>query len=217
MIHHTPGTLRVSLAIALAATLAPPALGRPSGAATAQEGAIPVLGPGAANYDLAARFAPYKIRDLVHSTRVSPRWIDDSDRFWYEWESSDGTDYYLVDPGRGTRAEIFDNDRIAAELTRITRDPWDGQNLPIRNIRFIDEGTLQFEVQSSQDEEIEEEEEGEEEEEQEDEEEKRRKSRRNRRRKRMSPAGPGPARRSITSSTTWPRRRCASWRTTRSR
>ena len=126
-------------------------------------------GPGSANFELAARFAPYKVRDLVHSTRVAPRWIEDSDRFWYQWESSAGTNYYLVDAARGTRTEIFDNDRIAAELTRITRDPWDAQHLPIRNIRFIDEGTLQFEVQSSQDEEIEEEEEEEEEDEEEDE------------------------------------------------
>jgi hypothetical protein len=32
-------------------------------------------------------------------------------------------------------------------------DPWDGQHLPIRSIKFIDGNTLQFEVESSQDEE----------------------------------------------------------------
>ena len=108
---------------------------------------------GAANFDLAARWAPYQIRDMVHSTTVEPNWIEGSEGFWYEWESSDGTSYYIVDPQRGTRTQLFDNDRIAAELTRITLDPWDGQHLPIRNIRFIDAGTLQFDVESSQDEE----------------------------------------------------------------
>ncbi len=126
-----------------------------------EEGVNPVHGPGSANYEQAARFAPYKIRDLVHSIRVSPRWIEDTDRFWYEWESSRGKHYYLVDPGRGTRTEIFDNDRIAAELTRITRDPWDGQNLPITTIRFVGPNTIQFDVRSSQDEEADEEEDGE--------------------------------------------------------
>ena len=43
------------------------------------------------------------------------------------------------------------DDRIAAELTRITLDPWDGQHLPIRKIRFKDAYTLEFEVESSQD------------------------------------------------------------------
>ncbi len=128
-----------------------------------------VGGPGSANFDLAARFAPYKIQEMVHSTTVSPSWIEGSERFWYEWEDSDGTSYNIVDPVRGTKSQLFDNDRIAAELTRITLDPWDGQHLPIRNIRFIDANTLQFDVESSQDEDIDEEEEVDTEEEQEEE------------------------------------------------
>ena len=106
-----------------------------------------------ANYRLAARFAPYRIDDLIYSTSVDPQWIEGSESFWYEWEISDGAFYYIVDPVAGTKRPIFDNDRIAAELTRITRDPWDGQHLPIRAIKFVDANTLQFEVESSQDEE----------------------------------------------------------------
>jgi dipeptidyl-peptidase 4 len=111
-----------------------------------------VGGPGSANFELAARFAPYKISDMVHSTTVAPRWIEGSEKFWYQWENSDGTFYYLVDPVRGTKSQLFDNDRIAAELTRVTLDPWDGQHLPITSIRFIDDNTFQFDVESSQDE-----------------------------------------------------------------
>ena len=104
-----------------------------------------------ANWHLGARFAPYKVRSLVHSTSVSPRWIEGSERFWYQWENAEGTFYYIVDPVAGTKRPIFDNDRIAAELTRITKDPYDGQHLPIRTIRFIDPNTIQFDVTSSQD------------------------------------------------------------------
>ena len=105
------------------------------------------------NYRLAGRFAPYKIQELIHSTSVEPNWIEDSDRFWYSWEAGDGKSYYLVDPQAGTKAEIFDNDRIASELTRITLDPWDGKHLPIQNIRFMDENTLQFDTSEEEDEE----------------------------------------------------------------
>jgi dipeptidyl-peptidase 4 len=122
-----------------------------------------VGGEGSANYQLAARFAPYRIRDLLYSTSLNPQWIDAGDRFWYEWRTAEGTRWMLVDPARGSRTELFDNDWLAAELTRITRDPWDGQNLPIRNLRFIDAWILEFEVQSSQDEEVEEKEEEEDE------------------------------------------------------
>lgn len=123
-----------------------------------------------ANYRLAARFAPYKIQDIVYSTSVDPRWIEGSERFWYEWKTADGSFYYIVDPTSGSKRQIFDRDRIAAELTRITKDPWDAQHLPIRKIKFIDANTLQFEVESSQDEEVEEEVEQEQEEEQQEEE-----------------------------------------------
>ncbi len=124
-----------------------------------------------ANYELAARFAPYKIQKLVYSTSVNPRWIEGSERFWYEWETSDGKFFFIVDPAAGTKRQIFDNDRIAAELTRITKDPYDGQHLPIRAIKFIDSSTLQFEVESTQDEEEEEDEVEEEEQEEQEQEE----------------------------------------------
>ncbi len=103
-----------------------------------------------ANYRQAGRFAPYKLQELIYSTSVTPQWIEGTERFWYEWETSDGKFFFLVDPVAGSKRELFDRDRIAAELTRITKDPWDAQHLPIREIKFLDTNTLQFEVESSQ-------------------------------------------------------------------
>lgn len=107
-----------------------------------------------ANYRLAARFVPSRMSKLLHSTSVTPRWIEGTEKFWYEWETSEGKRFMIVDPVAVTKQQIFDNDRIAAELTRVTRDPWDGRNLPIRSIRFRDANTLEFEVESSQDEDV---------------------------------------------------------------
>lgn len=141
-----PFALLVTALLAIGASDADPLLGQSTRDAASAE----------ANFDLAARWAPYKMREMVHSTTVAPRWIEGSESFWYEWENSDGKFFYLVDPERGTRRQLFDNDVMAAELTRITRDPWDGQHLPITNIRFIDDDTFQFDVESSQDEEVDE-------------------------------------------------------------
>jgi dipeptidyl aminopeptidase/acylaminoacyl peptidase len=88
---------------------------------------------------------------LIYSTVLAPRWIQGTERFWYEWTTAEGKFFYLVDPALGTKTRIFDNDRIAAELTRITSDPWDARHLPIRRLRFLDANTLEFEVESSQD------------------------------------------------------------------
>ena len=140
-VSRVPSLTIVALLWTAAATaqLPVPALRVPSGPVTE------------ANYRLAGRFAPYKMRKLVYSTGVTPRWIKGSERFWYEWESAQGKRFMIVEPVAGTKKQLFDNDRIAAELTRITRDPWDGRHLPIRAIRFIDVNTLEFEVESSQD------------------------------------------------------------------
>lgn len=113
------------------------------------DGIDPVWGE--ANWSLAARFAPYRMGDLVYSTSVQPRWIDETDNFWYRYETAEGTDFILVEPELGRKRPIFDNDRIAAELTRITKDPYDGKHLPITSIRFLDPDTIQFDVESSQD------------------------------------------------------------------
>ncbi len=97
-----------------------------------------------ANISLANKFAPYKIKKMMYSTSIQPKWIEGSEGFWYEWKSSNGTDYFIVDPAKGTKSPIFNNDKIAAELTRITKDPWDGQHLPIKKIKFISKNILQF-------------------------------------------------------------------------
>ncbi|MFO8099370.1 MAG: DPP IV N-terminal domain-containing protein [Salinibacter sp.] len=133
----------------LAATwlLAPPAVAQEDAGAEPQA----VGGPGSANYELAARFAPYKLEDMAYDLTVDPQWIEGTDRFWYSFETREGTRYWIVDPQEGTQRELFDRDRLAAELTRITQDPWDAEHLPIENIRFVDETTLEFDVPSSQD------------------------------------------------------------------
>jgi dipeptidyl aminopeptidase/acylaminoacyl peptidase len=112
-----------------------------------------VGGEGSANYLLATRFAPYRMNDLLYSTTVNPRWIEGSDKFWYDFETAAGKKFWIVDAARGTKNELFDHDRIAAELTRLTRDPYDAQHLPITTIRFINDHVFQFDVTSSQDEE----------------------------------------------------------------
>ncbi len=112
-----------------------------------------VGGEGSANYLLATRFAPYRMNGLIYSTVVNPRWIKGTDKFWYDFETAAGKKFWIVDAARATKNELFDHDRIAAELTRLTRDPYDAQHLPITTIRFINDHVFQFDVTSSQDEE----------------------------------------------------------------
>ena len=105
-----------------------------------------------ANYQLASRFSPKKMEKLVFSTTVDPHWLKQSDRFWYTYENTNGKNWYIVDPSKAQKRLLFDNARLAAQLTAIVRDPMDAQHLNIDSLRFIkDENWIQFEVKSTED------------------------------------------------------------------
>jgi dipeptidyl-peptidase-4 len=116
-----------------------------------------------ANYKLAERFSPDKLKKMVFTTSVDPHWLKLSDRFWYTYETPEGKTFNMVDPAKKTKTPIFDNVRMAAMLTLETKDPYDAKHLPISKIKFVkDETAIRFEVESSQMEEEEEQEEKEE-------------------------------------------------------
>ena len=102
------------------------------------------------NYELAARFSPDKLKKLIFSTSVDPHWMKKSDRFWYEYETTQGKKWVVVDPLRRTKTPLFDADKLAAELTKAVKDPFDGQHLKLDNMKLLgDENTLQFTVKST--------------------------------------------------------------------
>ena len=115
-------------------------------------GAIFVFAQQKPNYELAERFSAKKISQMVHSTRVSPNWFRYSDKFWYQWKTSDGTEYYLVDPKTGKKDKIFDMEKLAMELTSIVKDPFDAQHIPIRDLELKDDNAFTFSIRSTVDE-----------------------------------------------------------------
>jgi dipeptidyl-peptidase 4 len=106
-----------------------------------------------ANYRLAERFSPEKIKRMVFSTSVDPNWLETGDKFWYSFKTSESENFYLVDLDKKTKTQLFDNHKMASMLTRITKDPYDWQHLPPIKPKFKKNNTVfQFDVTSSQDE-----------------------------------------------------------------
>ncbi len=103
-----------------------------------------------ANYQLAGRFSPKKLDKLVFSTAVDPHWLKKSDRFWYMYETTEGKKWYIVDPTKAEKKLLFDNAKLAAEISKIVKDPFEAQHLGLDSMRFIkDENSIQFEVKST--------------------------------------------------------------------
>lgn len=103
------------------------------------------------NYRAAAKYSPKNLAKLVHSTSVRPHWLKKGNRFWYQYKTSDGSNYYIVDADRKTRRKLFDNAKMAKWLTEITKDPYDGQHLPRFSFKFNKaENAIRFYITSTE-------------------------------------------------------------------
>jgi dipeptidyl-peptidase-4 len=103
------------------------------------------------NYRAAAKYSPKNLAKLVHSTSVSPHWLKKGNRFWYQYKTSDGSNYYIVDADKKTRRNLFNNANMAKWLTEITKDPYDGQHLPKFSFKFNKaENAIRFYITSTE-------------------------------------------------------------------
>ncbi len=100
-----------------------------------------------ADYAQAARFSSKSVRNMVYSTRIRPNWFAHSDKFWYSWKTAEGTRYYLVDAATGTKQEIFDLEKLARQLTEVTRDPYDAQHLNLK-LELKEDKRFQWDMKS---------------------------------------------------------------------
>src|SRR5687768_9390075 len=75
-----------------------------------------------ANYQQASRYSSRKLGKMIFSTSVDPHWLKQSDRFWYVYETPAGKKWYIVDPSKPEKRVMFDNAKLAAELSRIVKD-----------------------------------------------------------------------------------------------
>lgn len=106
----------------------------------------------APNYGLEERFLPDQVSKLVFDLAVTPHWFTESDRFWYSYETPEGTRYYLVDPVRKAKTPLWDNAKVAAALSTLTNFPYDAQHLPVKRLKLVDKDTrMRFEVEIRKD------------------------------------------------------------------
>lgn len=103
------------------------------------------------NYRAAAKFSPTNLGKLVHSTSVNPHWLKNGNRFWYQYKTTEGSKYYIVDADSRSKKELFDNEKMAKWLTEITKDPYDAKHLPKFNFEFVkNETAIRFYVTSTE-------------------------------------------------------------------
>ncbi|MGW8123787.1 DPP IV N-terminal domain-containing protein [Roseivirga echinicomitans] len=94
-----------------------------------------------ADFKAADRFSSEKLGKMLKSTRVSPQWFKDSDKFWYTYTTTSGKKFYVVDPVKKTKNQMFDNKEFAAQLSELTRKPWNHNDLDLKGLKLEDDNT----------------------------------------------------------------------------
>jgi dipeptidyl-peptidase-4 len=91
------------------------------------------------DYARAEKFMGYNTNPLVLRAGVRPNWLAD-DRFWYRVTTENGTEFFLVDPARGTRTPAFDHAKVAAALSGASNTRYEAYRLPFTQFDLADEG-----------------------------------------------------------------------------
>ena len=103
-----------------------------------------------ANWELAGKFAPTALRSRIYTNSVNPHWLGQSDSLCYDWKDHNGSTFYLVVPTTKTKKPLFDQVKLASQLSDLSHRAHDPQNLPFTSIRFsTDRKTFTFNADSS--------------------------------------------------------------------
>ena len=101
-------------------------------------------------YTQARRFAPSNAEQWLFSYTVTPHYFHNSVKFWYDYKTSDGTRWYVVDPDTRKKQELFDRDDLAARLSELTEEPFAGQQLALEGMNLQeDDRTFTFSLKGA--------------------------------------------------------------------
>ena len=91
-----------------------------------------------ANYKLAEKLRNVSFGSLVgkYSMGIFPRQINDSDKFWFEFVTEEGRNFYFVDPAKGEKRLLFNPTDIAQGVSLITRKAYNEKDLRISDMEF---------------------------------------------------------------------------------
>ena len=95
-----------------------------------------------ANWDLQEKYSNAALSKFVYSSSVAPRWINESNRFWYVWNDSNGKRFMFVNPKSKTKKPAFDHEKLAFALSELGKKPVVGSQLPFNSISYNEEETV---------------------------------------------------------------------------
>ena len=74
------------------------------------------------DYAAAEKFMPYNAGPLAYQGVVRPTWLPSENRFWYKAADETSVVYTIVDPEKGTKTAIFDQEKLASALHSVSEN-----------------------------------------------------------------------------------------------
>lgn len=88
-----------------------------------------------ANYALALKFED-EIEKFNNSFYPSIQYINGTDRFWYSMKTSDGTEFYIVDPSSKSKKQLFDVKELLGKISSITNVAYNASKFSLSGAEF---------------------------------------------------------------------------------
>jgi dipeptidyl aminopeptidase/acylaminoacyl peptidase len=104
----------------------------------------------AKDYEHAESFMSYNTEPLVDHGSLRPVWLP-GDKFWYRTLTAQGSGFILVDPVKKSRAAAFDQQKLAAALSKASGKQYEANMLPFQNFTYSTDGkSIIFEADGKQ-------------------------------------------------------------------
>ena len=97
-----------------------------------------------ADFKAAEKFRGDNLIPKYGDLAVNANWIEESDIFWYSFKTSAGKNFYYVNAATRSKQPMFESKYMAAELHKLTHQPYNDLDLPIRDIKFEKKSTTKF-------------------------------------------------------------------------
>ncbi len=91
------------------------------------------------DYERAEKAMSYNTAQLVDNMIVQPNWIA-ADRFWYRVLTAKGSEFIIVDPSKGTRVPVFNQEKLAIALSAATGEKYEPYRLPFSTFNYSEDG-----------------------------------------------------------------------------
>jgi dipeptidyl aminopeptidase/acylaminoacyl peptidase len=91
------------------------------------------------DYEYATGFLGFSTEGLLLRGSVRPNWLD-GDRFWYRVNTEKGIEFVMVDPQKKARTAAFNQEELAASLSKAAGLSYDAYKLPFQSFSLSPDG-----------------------------------------------------------------------------